>query len=70
MYESESKVLVYQVQVRNGIKSYGKFAIFTRLKTEGGGSQRHITKKLPLKIQTAGGYGLNHNLGVSLQINY
>ncbi len=38
--------------VRGDIKSFGKFVIFTRLRIEGGGGQRHITKKLPLKIQT------------------
>ncbi len=38
--------------VRDDIKSSGKFAIFTRLKIEGGGDQGHITEKLPLKIQT------------------
>ncbi len=37
--------------VRDDIKSPGKFAIFTRLKTEGGGGPRHISEKLPLKIQ-------------------
>ncbi len=38
--------------LRDHIKSFGKFAIFTRLRIEGGGGQRHITEKLPLKIQT------------------
>ncbi len=34
------------------IKSSGKFPIFTKLKTEDAGGQRHIREKLPLKIQT------------------
>ncbi len=38
--------------LRNDIKSSGKFAIFSHLKIEGGGGQRHITEKLQLKIQT------------------
>ncbi len=37
--------------LRDDIKSSGKFAIFTRLKIEGGGGQRQISEKLPLKIQ-------------------
>ncbi len=40
------------ISLRDHIKSSGKFTIFTRLKTEGGGGQSHITEKLPLKIQT------------------
>ena len=35
--------------LRDDIKSSGKFAIFARLKIEGGWGQRHITEKLPLK---------------------
>ena len=38
--------------LRDQIKSPGKFTIFTRLKIEGEGGQRHITEQLPLKIQT------------------
>ena len=38
--------------IRDDIKSSGKFTIFARLKIEGGGGQRHIREKLPLKIQT------------------
>ncbi len=41
-----------KILVRDEIKSSGKFAIFTRLKIEGGGGQMHISEKLPLKIQT------------------
>ncbi len=37
--------------LRDDIKSSGKFAIFSYLKIEGG--QRHITEKLQLKIQIA-----------------
>ena len=43
------------LHVRDDIKSSGKLAIFTRLKIDGGGGQRHITEKLPLKIQTVEG---------------
>ena len=38
--------------IRDDIQSSGKFAIFTRLKIEGGRGQRHITEKIPLKIQS------------------
>ena len=42
---------IIQDSLRDDIKSSGKFAILTRLKIEGGGGQRHITEKIPLKIQ-------------------
>ncbi len=46
-------MFVYDIMLlRDDIKSSGKFVIFTRLKIEGGGGQRHITEKIPLKIQT------------------
>ncbi len=41
-----------RLPIRDEIKKSGKFAIFTRLKIEGVGGQRHIMEKLPLKIQT------------------
>ncbi len=50
-YLLEHKMLYFAL-LWDEIKSSGKFAIFTRLKIEGGGGQRHITEKLPLKIQT------------------
>ena len=37
--------------IRDDIKNSSKFTIFTRLKTEGLGYERHFMEKLPLKIQ-------------------
>ena len=51
------KFLVDGSTIWDDIKSSSKFAIFTRLKIEGGVGQRHITEKLPLKIQTVEGGG-------------
>ena len=43
---------MFNFELRDDIKSSGKFAIFSYLKIEGGGGLRLITEKWQLKIKT------------------